>query len=119
MKGKPGPFEILKGTHTRSTSRVPASLQPIKAPDRNYSCENYDTCLDLAAALNWYSFDCNGCVGQVNEAIVWRARQARKKDLVAEHLCQMNKGPSRITVLSNDSPIEPDAVVQNLALKVK
>lgn len=56
-------------------------------PRRRYDCAQYDECLKLAAALNWDSFTCRGCNGELNETLVWRARQSAKKDSVAKAIC--------------------------------
>jgi hypothetical protein len=56
-------------------------------PRRRYECSHYDTCLDLAAALNWHSFTCRGCSGTVDQTLMWRARQSARKDSVAKALC--------------------------------
>ena len=58
-------------------------------PDRNYDCKHYETCLDLAASLNWSSFTCTGCSGEVNSALLWRAHQNQRKDSVAKALCDL------------------------------
>lgn len=72
--GKPGPFQIIE-------SEVQGSLDnPINAPRRRYDCLNYETCLVIAAGLNWDSFTCRGCNGEVEEALSWRARQEINKD---------------------------------------
>ncbi len=62
------------------------SLEP---PVRNYGCANYDTCLDLAAALNWASFTCGSCRGTINESLMWRARHATRKDAFAKAICEL------------------------------
>lgn len=80
MIGKPGPFQVIESD----------SLDvPHEPPKRRYSCSCYDTCLELAAALNWDSFTCRGCSGVIQEALFWRARQAHKKDSVAKSLCAL------------------------------
>jgi hypothetical protein len=58
-------------------------------PERRYGCDHYDTCLDLAASLNWASFTCKGCSGEVNRALYWRAHQRQRKDSVAKALCEL------------------------------
>jgi hypothetical protein len=58
-------------------------------PERKYDCKNYETCLDLAASLNWSSFTCQGCSGEVNSALLWRAHQNQRKDSVARALCDL------------------------------
>lgn len=81
MIGKPGPFQIIESDGSGDVD------QPIAPPRRRYSCPNYDTCLDLAAALNWDNFTCRGCSGEIDGALLWRAKQAQKKDSVAGQLC--------------------------------
>ena len=58
-------------------------------PERRYECKNYEQCLDLAAALNWESFTCKKCDGEINEALYWQARQAQRKDAVVKALCDL------------------------------
>jgi hypothetical protein len=43
-------------------------------PLRRYECQNYDGCLDLAAALNWTSFTCTGCDGSIDPHLAHRAQ---------------------------------------------
>jgi len=81
MLGKPGPFQIIE---SEGCGDVDA---PIAAPRRRYECLHYTTCLNLAAALNWDSFTCRGCNSEIDEVLLWRARQAQKKDSVARSLC--------------------------------
>lgn len=78
MIGKPGPFQIIENE----------SLDfPLEPPRRRYACPQYDTCLNLAAALNWDSFTCRGCSGDINQALFWRARQEVRKDGVVRTIC--------------------------------
>ena len=81
MLGKPGPFQIIE---SEGCGNVDA---PIAAPRRRHGCQCYDTCLDLAAALNWDNFTCRGCSGSIDSSLFWRARQAQKKDAVVKTLC--------------------------------
>ena len=83
--GKPGPFQVIEaqGPEERSSGSLDV---PIPSPRRRYSCSNYETCLNLACALNWDSFTCRGCSGQISNALLWRAHGARKKDKVARSL---------------------------------
>jgi len=66
-----------------------AALAPVEAPRRRFDCSNYCTCLDLAAALNWDNFTCRGCSGDIDEALLWRARQALRKDDIARQVCDL------------------------------
>jgi hypothetical protein len=83
MKGKPGPFQAR---HLLSVTDADTSANP---PERQYDCKNYDTCLNLAAALNWESFTCDGCTGDVDESLCWRAHQAEKKDKLIGRICDL------------------------------
>ena len=60
---------------------------PISPPRRRYSCQHYDTCLDLAAALNWDNYTCRGCSGVVDQKLLWRARQEIRKDKFVRAIC--------------------------------
>jgi hypothetical protein len=81
--GSPGPFQVIEN---QGASGVDGPLDP---PRRRYSCPNYPTCLDLAAALNWDNFTCRGCCGQIEEALFWRAHQAMKHDTVVRRICDL------------------------------
>lgn len=81
MIGKPGPFQIIASDESGTIE------SPMNAPRRRYDCQHYETCLAIAAALNWDNFTCRGCCEQIDEALFWRARQAIKKDSVVEKLC--------------------------------
>lgn len=83
MIGKPGPFQIIKNQEYGTVDG------PISAPRRRYSCPNYETCLDLAAALNWDNFTCRGCSGEIDQSLYWRAHQMMKKDRVVRTLCEI------------------------------
>lgn len=78
---------LESGALESSTAPKEIEPPPVEPPLRRYSCRHYDVCLDLAAALNWDSFTCNGCSGEVNERLLWRARQRIKHDDVASRLC--------------------------------
>ena len=58
-------------------------------PPRNYDCANYDTCLSLAAALDWASFRCSGCNGCVNEKLLWRAHHVVRKNSALRKICSL------------------------------
>ncbi len=62
---------------------------PADAPFRRYDCQNYGVCLDVAAALDWENFTCSNCNGQVDQRLLWRARNALKKDAVAQRCCHL------------------------------
>ena len=79
--GTPGPFQVIEDTNASELAN------PSEAPRRKYDCVNYESCLDLAAALNWDSFTCRGCNQQINHNLVWRAHQAKRHDSIANSLC--------------------------------
>ena len=83
MIGTRGPFQIIE-THLSALAD-----QPPEPPRRRYSCRNYQSCLNLAAALNWDNFTCRGCCGDIDETLYWRVYQAMKKDLVAAKICDV------------------------------
>jgi hypothetical protein len=83
MIGKPGPFQIIRSDESGGPNT------PGPAPRRRYSCANYETCLDLAAAVNWDNFTCRGCSGEIDQALYWRAHQAMKKDGIVKTLCEI------------------------------
>jgi hypothetical protein len=58
-------------------------------PERNYGCPYYETCLSTAAALNWDSFSCTGCKGQVNKQLLWKAHSEVKKNSTLQKLCKL------------------------------
>ena len=95
MIGKPGPFQIVENDGHGVLE------DPISPPRRRFSCENYETCLNLAAALNWDSFTCRGCSGEINDALLWRARQALRKDSFLIRLCNL---PHARMHTSDDEP---------------
>jgi hypothetical protein len=79
-----GPFPLSRPTE-------PQDLHPNAAPLRDYSCESYENCLELAAALDWESFTCNGCCGELNKKLIWQAHLAQREDKVANKLCEIPK----------------------------
>ncbi len=80
--GKPGPFQIIEALGSGEVD------SPIEPPRRRYDCHNYEVCLDIATALNWDSYTCRGCSTEINQALLWRAHQAARKDTVAGSLCE-------------------------------
>ena len=79
MAEKPGPFQVL--------AKDSNLLSEGEGPDRNFGCQNYNSCLSLAAALNWESFSCRGCNGAIDETIRWRAKVESKRDTTLRQLC--------------------------------
>jgi hypothetical protein len=58
-------------------------------PYRNFDCPNYENCLGLAAALDWNSFTCRNCSGNINDQLLWRAYHIIKKDAELAELCDL------------------------------
>ena len=83
MIGKPGPFQVI------DNDAIGSPNAPIQPPRRKYECTNYETCLNLAAALNWDSFTCRGCNGEVAENLFWRAHQMEKRDKLVGVICNL------------------------------
>ncbi len=102
---KSGPFKVqfkavqfkatTEGTTTEGNSEEPNSRHnPNPSPPRNYDCKNYQSCLELAATLNWDSFTCTHlsglkCSGDINEKLVWQAHLAQRSDKVAKRICEL------------------------------
>lgn len=114
--GAPGPFEVkfeecetASSAVHNSRSQFPSPTLYSRAvevdtpPRRRYECAHYDTCLELAAALNWSSFTCRGCSGEVNESLRWRAGQMARKDSIAKRLC----GFPKLVALKGAAPKKP------------
>lgn len=106
MLGKPGPFQIIEN------DGIGCVDLPISAPRRRHSCQNYQSCLDLACALNWDSFTCRGCSGSIDQSLLWQGHQAKRKDSVAKRLCDIPE----IQYLSSE---EHQPVVVNFARKTQ
>lgn len=85
MAARPGPFRIFAGEGT-VTSDGPK-------PERLFGCGNYNSCLSLAAALNWDSFSCRGCSGAIDETIRWRAKGESRRDASFKSLCNIPNPP--------------------------
>lgn len=98
---QPGPFQIIDLESRGSCNN------PVAPPRRRYSCEHYETCLDLAAALNWDNYTCRGCSGIVDQKLLWRARQEIRKDKFVRAIC--NDVPD-IGVHSTDRDDPDDSV---------
>jgi len=96
------------------------SVPTLEPPERQYDCKHYETCLDLAASLNWISFSCKGCVGEVNQALYWRAHQVQRKDSVARALCELRPlesldGNRKVGAEGVARPEEGEAVPDHLS----
>jgi hypothetical protein len=72
--GKPGPFQIIDIDDAKEAAC------PVAAPKRRYSCSNYNSCLNIAGALDWDNFTCRGCNGEIEPSTLWRARQAARNE---------------------------------------
>ena len=88
-RGNPSSFGSGPESGGDSDDDLEMSFPTLEPPERQYDCKHYETCLDLAASLNWVSFSCKGCVGEVNRALYWRAHQVQRKDSVARALCEL------------------------------
>jgi hypothetical protein len=112
--GSPGPFEVrfddLSQEESVQTSSDYSAAHDSGTPRRRYDCASYDRCLELAAALNWESFTCRGCSGQVNDALLWRAGQAIRRDSVAKAICS---APKISTLSGNGSLLAIDKETVN------
>ena len=100
--GKPGPFQIIESEGHGDLDN------PINAPRRRYDCINYETCLVIAAGLNWDSFTCRGCSGEYQDPLYWRARQEINKDSVVKKICELPDA-----CMKNESMADPSAKSKN------
>ncbi len=97
--GKPGPFQIIES----ETLDLPSD-----APKRRYSCSHYETCLNMAAALNWDNFTCRGCSGDVNASLLWRAQSESRKDSVVKEICPDFSPKTRRENANDQDPTPPE-----------
>lgn len=58
-------------------------------PERRFDCANYETCLGMAAALDWESFTCKGCCGDIDERLLWRAHHRLRNDSGLASVCKL------------------------------
>ncbi len=84
MKRQPGPFPVIENNGDGHVDN------PMSAPKRRYMCENYQSCLEVAAGLNWDNFTCRGCSGEVDETLIWRACSAKRNDKVARRILSIS-----------------------------
>lgn len=73
----------LGGTHS------PLDEDELEPPERHYDCQNYETCLSLAAALDWKSFQCSNCDETVNQQLLWRAQKKIKDNPALAKFCAL------------------------------
>lgn len=78
-----GPFQVI------DTCTHEGTIRPEEAPKRKFTCTNYETCLNVAAALNWDNFTCRGCEGEINQHLLWQARVAQRMDNIAKKVCEL------------------------------
>lgn len=102
--GTPGPFQVIDGPILDKSTKSELDHPP-EGPRRRYDCKNYETCLNLAAALNWDSFTCRGCCEEVNEKLLWRAQHEMRKDQMAKAICDL-PNPRQRKIESPASPSE-------------
>jgi hypothetical protein len=98
--GTPGPFQVIDSPQSNDSERSELD-HPAVGPRRRYDCSNYETCLNLAAAVNWDSFTCRGCCGEVNPKLLWRAQHEITKDRMAKIICELPDPKSRRIEKSN------------------
>lgn len=89
MSAEQGPFKLLDN-HSSDCDNQPD-------PFRNYECDNYTTCLSLAAALDWESFHCRGCKGEINDQLLWQARKLERQDKLVGQICHLTDEDSTIS----------------------
>jgi hypothetical protein len=85
----PPSHPIAKSSTLRPSLTSSARDAPVAAPFRRYECENYQICLDIAAALDWENFTCSSCNGQVDKRLLWRAKHAQRRDPFAQECCKL------------------------------
>ena len=83
------PGKVIQDQHQLGDDDLDSDTPLAEPPLRIYECNNYETCLDLAASLNWENFTCKGCDRNINKNLFWLARQNQRKDGVARALCQL------------------------------
>ncbi|MCC6221077.1 MAG: hypothetical protein IT291_07550 [Deltaproteobacteria bacterium] len=66
-----------------------STLEIISDITRRFECPHYETCLSLAAALDWPSFTCRNCCGDTNKKLMWRAHQETRQDDDLATLCEL------------------------------
>ena len=113
MQSKRGPFEVKLGAAASAESELAGARQFFveganavdaaafeaemqltiaacgKTVKRDFDCNNYETCLGLAAALNWDSFTCDSCARKINPQLIWRAHQNIRQDKSLNQICDL------------------------------
>ncbi len=80
---------VALGEFEQQYLSIPRLIKPSEPVVRQFDCSEYDTCLSLTAALNWESFSCAGCCGELNQQLLWRAHQNCRRDKSLASLCQL------------------------------
>lgn len=75
--------------YLRVLSEKKSAADLIPSPCREFDCANYESCLSLAAALDWDSFSCANCNGRMNSQLLWRAHHRLKFDDELARLCDL------------------------------
>mgnify|MGYP006988479218 FL=1 len=85
---------VVHGSNAVETEPLETEVDPIldhmlqeNAVQRNFDCNHYETCLGLAAALNWDSFTCTACSRKINPQLVWRAHQNVRQEKSKNEIC--------------------------------
>ena len=81
LASRSGPFRVMEDD-------LIATVQE-SSERRSYECDHYISCLNLAAALDWDSFTCQGCKGEFDQALLWQARSAIRKDQLMQEVCEL------------------------------
>lgn len=87
--GNKGPFKVIASTSPCVITESFFYDERPPGPPREYECEHYGLCLTVAAALNWETFTCEGCSGEMDDALLWQARIAARKDGIAQKICKL------------------------------
>lgn len=83
----PNLFTLRSQRHFQVLTEERDDLDNLDPPAREYECKNYEICLGLAAALNWKSFTCLQCSGEVNQQLLWRAHHKIRNNPSLSKLC--------------------------------
>jgi hypothetical protein len=84
-----GPVEIIN-IRTKKQAKLGGKICNVKLY-RNSNCVNYQNCLSIAATLNWHSFTCDGCSGNLNPELSWKVLREAKNDQVSNYFMKEDK----------------------------
>jgi predicted Fe-S protein YdhL (DUF1289 family) len=101
---RPGPIRVGSGTAESPTEAA--------TPTRRFACHHYNSCLSLAAVLNWDSFSCRGCSGEIDEAVRWRAKSESRRDATLKRLCVIPNPPIMRSSASSRQPGQSGTTIQ-------